>query len=353
MSAVRPEIATVLNKAASTHTLSKDEIVALLGTEDEETRSALFRAADETRARYLGDAVHLRAIIEFSSHCVRNCLYCGLRRDNRRLDRFRMRPGEIFEAARRARAEGYRTIVLQSGEDPHYEVDALAGLIRRLKSELDVAVTLSLGDMTRETYRLLRAAGADRYLLKHETADPALFARLRPGTMLSERLKRLVWLREAGYQVGGGNLVGLPGQSLGSLAADLLVLKRYQVHMAGIGPFIPNPDTPLAGSPPGSPALTLKVLAVTRLLLPRVHLPATTAVSVLHPEGRQLALRCGANVVMPDLTPDPYCRHYDIYPGKARLGSEGPNSFAWWEKELARLGRQVGKGRGHGWEAGR
>ncbi|MEW5763025.1 MAG: [FeFe] hydrogenase H-cluster radical SAM maturase HydE [Bacillota bacterium] len=328
------------------HALTREEIVSLLRAEGEEA-AALFRAADAVRAEYLGNAVHLRAVIEFSNYCVKNCLYCGLRRGNRRLARYRMTPEEILAAAGRARAEGYRTVVLQAGEDPAYKTAELARLVYRIKTELDVAVTLSLGDLRRDAYRELRAAGADRYLLKHETADPALFARLRPGTTLAGRLERLSWLRELGYQVGSGNIVGLPGQAPETLADDILLLKECDVEMAGIGPFIPHPATPLGTCPPGSLDLTLKVLAVTRLLLPLAHLPATTAVATLHPAGRRRALLSGANVVMPDLTPAPYRRHYEIYPGKGAPAGEGPNSFAWWEKELAGLDRTVARGYGH------
>jgi len=326
---------------------TREEIVALLTAGDADT-DALYRAADAVRAGHVGDTVHLRAIIEFSNHCVQNCLYCGLRRNNRRLFRYRMSPDEIFAAAAVARDQGYRTVVLQSGEDPGYPTSELARLVHRLKDQLDVAVTLSVGELPRVVYRELRTAGADRYLLKHETADPALFARLRPGTTLAGRLEKLVWLRELGYQVGSGNMVGLPGQTVESLAADVILLRELEVEMAGIGPFIPHPDTPLAGAPPGPLELTLDVLAVTRLVLPRAHLPATTAMSVLHPEGRQRALACGANVVMPDLTPEPYRRHYEIYPGRTAAPVGAPRSFAAWRETLAGLGRPVDSGYGHG-----
>lgn len=291
--------------------------------------------------------MHLRAIIEFSNYCVRNCYYCGLRRDNRLISRYRMTPEEILAAARAAQGEGYRTIVLQAGEDPAYTVDTLADLIGRMKEELDVAVTLSLGDRPKKDYRRLREAGADRYLLKHETADPRLFTSLRPGTDLPTRLRELHWLRELGYQVGAGNIVGLPGQSLETLVEDIVLLRALNVEMAGIGPFIPHPDTPLARFPAGSLEMTLKVLAITRLLLPHTHLPATTAVAVLAADGRQRALRAGANVIMPDLTPDVYRRHYGIYPGRGRPAGEGAASFAWWKRELAAAGREAAPGYGH------
>ncbi|MEW6726638.1 MAG: [FeFe] hydrogenase H-cluster radical SAM maturase HydE [Bacillota bacterium] len=343
---LRPEFAAALAKAGEAHTLAREEIVLLLGAEGEEA-AALFRAADQVRAAHLGPEVHLRAIIEFSNHCARNCLYCGLRRDNRRIRRYRMTPQEILAAAHRARQGGYRSIVLQSGEDPGFALDDLARVVKRIKETLDVAVTLSLGDRSRDDYRRLRDAGADRYLLKHETADPALFARLRPGTTLESRLERLRWLQELGYQVGAGSIVGLPGQTCETLAADILLLQSIGVEMAGIGPFIPHPDTPLGSSPPGSTDTTLKILAVTRLLLPRTHLPATTALATLDPEGRRRALAAGANVVMPDVTPAPYRQHYAIYPGRSRPQGGGEASFARWERELRAIGRQVGTGYGH------
>ncbi len=340
------DLAATLTKAAAGRNLSREEISALLRAEGEQAAEIL-RTADRVRAAHLGKEVHLRAIIEFSNYCVRNCFYCGLRRGNRLASRYRMAPEEILAAARKARDEGYRTIVLQSGEDPAYTVDTLADLIGRMKEELDVAVTLSLGDRSRDDYRRLREAGADRYLLKHETADPGLFARLRPGTNLRTRLRELRWLRELGYQVGAGNIVGLPGQTLETLVEDILLLRELGVEMAGIGPFIPHPDTPLARLPAGSLEMTLKVLAITRLLLPRAHLPATTAVAVLAADGRQRALQAGANVIMPDLTPASYRRHYGIYPGRSRPAGEGATSFAWWRRELAAIGRKPAAGYGH------
>jgi biotin synthase len=378
------EWAAALAKATVTHTLNREEIGMLLQTEGEPT-VALYQAADQVRTRYMGKAVHLRAIIEISNRCVQNCLYCGLRRDNRALPRYRMSPEEILAAARRAHQAGYRTIVLQSGEDPAYDAADLAWLVRRLKDELEVAVTLSLGDRSQNDYDRLWEAGADRYLLKHETSDPALFAYLRPGTTLDERLQKLGWLRELGYQVGAGNMVGLPGQTLETLADDILLLRELGVEMAGIGPFIPHPRTPLAAASTGSLEMTLKVLALTRLLLPDAHLPATTALAALparasyppmppmppppvHTQehanrrlvgatadpapglldtGRRRALQVGANVIMPDLTPASYRRHYDLYPGRTRPLAEEATSFSWWKQEMAVIGREIASGYGH------
>ncbi|MFA5384231.1 MAG: [FeFe] hydrogenase H-cluster radical SAM maturase HydE [Eubacteriales bacterium] len=335
----------ILDRAERAHSLSREDIVTLLRAEGEQSQ-ALFQKADEVREKYLGKGVHLRAIIEFSNNCIKNCLYCGLRRDNRELTRYRMTVDEIFSAAVKAGREGFKTIVLQAGEDPYYELEVIADLIRRIKSSSDIAVTLSLGDQTKKAYQEMRLAGADRYLLKFETSGPLLFGRLRPGTNLTGRLKRLSLLKELGYQIGSGNITGLPGQSLDSIAEDILLLKKLEVEMAGIGPFIPHLQTPLGNSLPGDLYLNLKVLAVTRLLLPLTHLPATTATAAVHPSGRRLALKAGANVVMPDLTPLPYRSYYDIYPG--RTGIQVSNSYSWWKEELERIGRSIAGGYGNG-----
>lgn len=342
-----PEVAAVLSAAlADGNTLSRDAVLTLLQAGPADTE-AVFAAADLVRSRNLGEEVHLRGIIEFSNCCVKNCRYCGLRRDNGKVPRYRLEPAEIIAAAREAAARGIKTIVLQSGEDPYYTADMLAGIIQRLKEELAVAVTLSLGDRSREDYRLLRRAGADRYLLKHETADPGLFARLRPGTTLQGRLKRLYWLRELGYQVGSGNMVGLPEQTASILAEDILLLRELAVEMAGTGPFIPHPDTPLAGYPAGSLELTLKMLAVTRLVLPQTHLPATTALGSIHPDGRRRGLLCGANVIMPNVTPLAYRTRYQIYPGKTGRHTPPAEDVNAAKTLIQSLDRQAGTGYGH------
>jgi len=316
---MRSSFKAALEKAYRKKPLFRKELVTLLEAEDKEEQDALFAAADRVRRQYMGDEIHFRGIIEFSNHCIRNCLYCGLRRDNQELKRYRMEPEEIFKVCDEAAKAGFKTVVLQAGEDPYYSVDTLADLIKLIKSKHDVAVTLSLGEKPPDFYYRLRKAGADRYLLKHETADPKLFSRLRPGTILRQRLDCLKHLKKFGYQVGSGNMVGLPGQNLNSLVEDILLMQELKIDMAGIGPFIPNEHTPLARCPQGDLGLTLKVLAVTRLTLPWVNLPATTALGTVHPRGREMALRCGANVIMPNVTPQAFRRLYRIYPGKESL----------------------------------
>lgn len=328
--------------------IGRREVLALLeGSAEPGGRDALFRAADEVRRRYVGDEVHLRGIIEFSNHCVRNCHYCGLRAGNHSLARYRMTPSEMVAIAERAAGLGLGTVVLQSGEDPYWDAEMLAGVIWEIKRRAGLAVTLSVGDRPREDYARWGEAGADRYLLKHETADAELFRRLRPGTTLGGRLQCVRDLRELGYQVGSGNMVGLPGQTLASLADDIVLLQELDVEMAGIGPFLPHPQTPLAGAQPGSVDLTLRVLAVARLALPWAHLPATTALGTADPEGRQKALRCGANVIMPNVGPTEYRSLYEIYPGKICLGDRAESCLVCLRRMVQDLGRTMGRGPGH------
>jgi len=343
---MRTEFREALKKAGDLKELSKEELVVLIDASEEES-TALFELADQVRRQFLGDEVHLRGIIEFSNYCANNCLYCGLRRSNRQLARYRMTMSEILDSARKAAGLGCKTIVLQSGEDGYYTANFLADTVRLLKKETDVAVTLSIGDRPREDYEKMREAGADRYLLKHETCDEKLFAVLRPGTSLAERIERLKWLGEIGFQVGSGNMVGLPGQTVETLAGDIILMRETGVEMAGIGPFIPNEQTPLGDRPAGTLALTLKTLAAARLALPCVHMPATTATGTIHPYGRDKALRCGANVIMPNMTPPAYRVSYQIYPGKTGLAGTPEESYAGAVKMVENAGRKVGTGYGH------
>ncbi len=350
-SSLRPTVKRSLERALAGRPLDRDEIIELLQSHGPEVE-ALRAAADEVRRRSVGDAVHLRGVIEFSNYCRRNCLYCGLRAGNGDLERYRIDPDEIVDIAGRAGKLGYRTIVLQSGEDVTYDADTLVWVVRRIKGDLDAAVTIAVGDRPRDEYKAWREAGADRYLLKHETADPELFSRLRPGTALAERVEHLRWLKELGYQVGSGNMIGLPGQTIASIADDLLLLRELDVEMAGIGPFIPNDQTPLADRPGGSLDQTLITLATARLVLPFAHLPATTATGSIDPRGRQKALSFGANVIMPNVTPGRYRQDYRIYPNKICLTEEPENCRPCVEAIITSLGRTVGRDYGHSPKAG-
>ncbi|MCI2425520.1 [FeFe] hydrogenase H-cluster radical SAM maturase HydE [Candidatus Acetothermia bacterium] len=312
----------------------------------EENELALW--ADEVRSRYCGDEVHLRGVIEFSNYCIRDCLYCGLRRSNKKLTRYRMTTEEIVERALMGFQAGVKTIVLQSGDDLEYREEDISRIIHLIKAKVDVAITLSVGERDYREYSAWKKAGADRYLLKHETANPVLYSGLHPGQTLSHRLKILGWLKEIGYQVGAGNLVGLPGQTLRDLADDILFMKELDVEMAGIGPYIPHPDTPLGRERGGSLNMTLKVLAVARIVLRDVHLPATTAVGSIHPEGREKALlKAGANVVMPNITPKQYRPLYQIYPGKICLDEDFENCLGCLAKRIESCGRKIAKDKGH------
>ncbi len=281
-----------------------------------EQADALRAQADHVRAVTFGDEVYLRGIIEFSSFCRCQCHYCGLRAANHELPRYRMTPAEVVAAAGCAVDCGLGTVVLQSGEDEWWTAERLAETVRQVKQTTGLAVTLSVGERPEADYRLWREAGADRYLLKHETADPALYASLHPGALLSARLHCLEVLAGLGYQVGSGCIVGLPGQTVASLAADLLLLQRLQVHMAGIGLLIPHPNTPLGQCPVGSAEMTLNMVALLRLLIPDVMIAATTALETAYVGGRLAALRAGANVLMPNITPRCHASRYEIYPGK-------------------------------------
>jgi len=334
----------------SSHTgaIKKDEIVALLKTRDTVRIEQLKRRADEVRKARVGDKVHLRGIIEFSNYCDKNCLYCGLRKDNARLKRYRITPDEIFDAAVIANELGYRTVVLQSGEDGEYPADALLGAITRIKKELDLAITLSLGELTFEEYRNLKDAGADRYLLRFETSDPDLYAKLKPDGDYDKRFECLAWLKGLGYQVGSGIMTGLEGQSAESIADDILLFNDFGLDMVGNGPFIPNPDTPLGSLAGGDLLTALKVTALTRLVTQNTHIPATTAIGTIHLEGRQKALACGANVVMPNVMPRQYREHYLIYPGKICIKEDPRACGACLRNMITGLGRNVAEDHGHG-----
>ncbi len=337
---------SLIEKALSTHALARPEIVALLSSAQPQV---LFQAADQVRKQYVGDGVYLRGLIEFSSYCKNDCMYCGLRKSNLHAQRYRLSPSQMMQMAKQAVALGYKTVVLQSGEDLWFDTDKMCQIIREIK-KLDVAVTLSVGEKPREAYAAYRAAGADRYLLRIETTDKALYEKLDPGMRFENRVRCLQDLKELGYEVGSGSLVGLPGQTLESLADDLLFFKNLPVDMAGIGPFIPHPHTPLKNeTTDGHFELSLKMMALMRLLLPDINIPATTAMETLHPEGRLRALQCGANVVMPNVTDTTYRKQYELYPGKVCTGDQAAQCRGCMQAKIESIGRHVSPGKGfHG-----
>ncbi len=336
----------ILCKAVQTRLLTREEIVRLLRWQE---AVPLFQAADRVRREFVGDGVYLRALIEFSNYCKNNCLYCGIRAGNVQVQRYRLSPAQIITTAKQAASYGYKTIVLQSGEDLWFDSDKLCDIISQIK-KLDVAITLSIGEKTREEYAAYRKAGADRYLLRIETTDKTLYEKLDPNMSWDNRVRCLHDLKDLGYEVGSGSLVGLPGQTVESLADDLLFFKKLPVDMAGIGPFIPHPQTPLADEKPdGHFEQALKMMAVMRLLLPDINIPATTAMETLHPQGRLLALQAGANVVMPNTTDTEYRPLYELYPGKICLGDSAGKCRGCVEQKINSIGRHVSPAKGfHG-----
>jgi biotin synthase len=336
------DIEYILNKVVQSHTLNEEEILYLLETKN---NKQIFEQADKIRKKYVGDEVHLRALIEFSNYCRQNCMYCGLRRDNSQLTRYRVEPNDIIELAKKAKNYGYKTIVLQSGEDSYYTVEKMIKIISEIK-DLDLALTLSIGEKTFEEYKAYRDAGADRYLLRIETTDEFLYSKLDPGMSLKNRMQCIENIKRLGYEVGSGIISGLPGQTLKSIAKDIIYLKSIPVDMAGIGPFIYHPDTPIENIKGNFFELSLKVMAVLRLLMPDINIPATTAMETLNHQGRLIALQSGANVVMPNATETIYKKYYEIYPGKICLGDSPAHCRFCIENKIKSINRCVSEGKG-------
>ncbi|MBI6873211.1 [FeFe] hydrogenase H-cluster radical SAM maturase HydE [Clostridium aciditolerans] len=333
----------LIKKAELAHILDREEIIKIL--EDDNCNEELFNAADRVRKEYVGDEVHLRGLIEFSNMCKRNCLYCGLRASNKNVKRYRLSPDEIVDLAKKAVSYGYKTIVMQSGEDDFYTVDKMKYIISNIK-KLDVAITVSVGEKTFEEYKAYKEAGADRYLIRIETTDKALYEDMDPGMSHEERKRCLKDIKELGYEVGTGCLVGLPNQTLSSLADDILFFKEIGADMIGIGPFIPNEDTPLKDEKGGEFTTSLKVMAITRLLMPDVNIPATTAMESLNKNGRIIALRSGANVVMPNVTEGEYRKLYALYPGKICTGDTPAHCRGCITGKITSIGRIVSDTKG-------
>ena len=331
----------LIKKAEEKHILSKNELIEILA--NEEFDKDVFAAADRVRKKYVGDEIHLRALIEFSNICKNNCLYCGLRRDNKDITRYRIDEDMLLELAHHACVNmGLKTIVLQSGEDMYFDVDRMCSIIKKIKA-MDVALTLSVGEKTKEEYKAYKNAGADRFLLRIETTDKDLYHRLDPQMSWDERKQCLSDIREAGLEVGSGVMVGLPNQTVESLADDILFFKEIDADMIGIGPFIPHPGTPLKNESGGTLNLSLKVMALTRLLLPDINIPATTAMETLAPNGQVMALKSGANVIMPNVTLTQYRKHYEIYPGKSNTNYTPDKSLSELVNKIESIGRKVSR----------
>ena len=323
--------------------MKKQEIIDILS--DSTKNEWLFKEADKIRREFVGDEIYLRALIEFSNICKRQCKYCGLRSYNKQVERYRLTKDEIIFSAKKAVDLGYQTIVLQSGEDDNYYSDKLCDIIRSIK-ELDVALTLSIGEKTFDEYKAYREAGADRFLLRIETTDKNLYEQMHPHASFENRIRCLEDLKTLGYEVGTGCLVGLPNQTIESLANDILFFKEINADMIGIGPFIPHSETPLKNEKQGDFWLALKVMALTRIILKNINIPATTAMETIIPNGRLIALQSGANVVMPNVSDINYRKKYEIYPNKAGINDDINTYLKDLEQKFLSIGRTISKSKG-------
>lgn len=314
----------IIDRLERERTLPREDFQQLLTGLSPEDEAYLFERAREVRHRVYGKEVYLRGLIEFTNCCKNDCYYCGIRRSNPNVQRYRLSTEEILDCCDRGYELGFRTFVLQGGEDPWFTEERMVEIIREIKkAHPDCALTLSIGEKSYESYRRFREAGADRYLLRHETADEAHYRRLHPAEMsLAVRKQCLYDLKELGFQVGAGFMVGSPGQTYEELAEDLVFLKELQPEMVGIGPFVPHHSTVFAKEPAGSVELTLRLLSMIRILLPAVLLPATTALGTMDPKGREKGLAAGANVVMPNLSPLKNRKQYELYDNKICTGEE-------------------------------
>jgi biotin synthase len=320
----------------------------------------LYAQADAVRKEYVGDAVHLRGLIELSSHCARQCMYCGLRQGNRALSRYRMTREEVLECARQAEKFGYGTVVMQAGEDDQLTAEWIAEVVRTIKRTTTLAVTLSLGERTQEEFQMWRTAGADRYLLRFETSDQNLFRIIHPQRINGgpDRLTLLKQIKSMGYEAGGGVMVGIPGQSYASLADDILAFSSLDLDMIGIGPYIPHAATPLGSGAlrppiastdqvPSNEEMVYKMIALTRIVCPDANIPSTTALATINKtDGRKQGLRAGANVVMPNLTPVKYRSLYEIYPAKACIEESAIDCNQCLRGQIFSIGRFAGQGQG-------
>lgn len=341
------ELPNLLEKAYQTNNLTNDEIIYLIKNITHKDRELLYSYALKTKRAYYGDKVYLRGLIEFSNFCRQDCLYCGIRASNAKVERYRLTPGEILGCCDQGYELGYRTFVLQSGEDLWYTDEILVALVHEIKIRYPkVAITLSIGQRRVGTYQSLFASGADRFLMRHETASKELYEKLHPTMHFDDRRASLNALKDLGYQVGAGFMVGLPGQTSADLAEDLRYLKEFHPDMIGIGPFIPHSETPLGTEKGGTLEDTLVMVALARLLIPDSLIPATTALGTLHPQGRELALKAGANVVMPIITPTSVRKQYALYENKI-CGDDQPEDCRYCiERRIQAAGFEVDLGRG-------
>lgn len=338
----------LIDRLCSENTLEYEEFTFLIKNIDSELLEYTRKSADTVRRRHFSNKIYTRGLIEFTNICKNDCYYCGIRKSNSKCDRYRLRDDEIYSCCEEGYSLGLRTFVLQGGEDGYFTDNKLCNIISHIKELYpDCAVTLSLGERDYNSYKALKAAGADRYLLRHETANEAHYGRLHPEEMkLSDRKECLFNLKSLGYQVGAGFMVGSPYQTVENLAEDLLFLKELRPHMIGIGPFIAHRDTPFLGFENGSLELTLFLLSILRLIFPKVLLPATTALATLNPYGREMGIKSGANVIMPNLSPENAKEKYLLYNGKLCSGSESAYNIASIAQSMKNIGYKIVTERG-------
>ncbi|MBP5532783.1 MAG: [FeFe] hydrogenase H-cluster radical SAM maturase HydE [Lachnospiraceae bacterium] len=338
----------IIDRLAKIHDLTDEEFEKLILCDDIEVNSYLAEKADEIRQKVYGKDVYLRGLIEFTNYCKNNCRYCGIRCANKNAERYRLSKEDILSCCDMGYELGFRTFVLQGGEDPYFNDDRLVSIVSAIKkNHPDCAITLSVGERERDSYQRLFDAGADRYLLRHETADKTHYELLHPAEMsFDHRIQCLKDLKEIGYQVGCGMMLGSPGQEIKHLVKDLRFLQSFKPHMVGIGPFIPHHDTEYANCSAGTVEMTLKLLSIIRLLLPDVLLPATTALGTIDPFGREKGLQAGANVVMPNLSPGNVRGKYLLYDNKICTGDEAAECIRCMSLRVLKAGYQVVESRG-------
>ncbi len=329
-------------------TLASEDLRELLSTLAPTEEELLYESAREVRERWYGKDVYLRGLVEFTSWCRNDCYYCGLRRSNARAERYRLSERQVLSCCDQGYDLGFRTFVLQGGDDARCTDELVCGIVRQIRDRHpDCAVTLSIGERPRSSYEAYFAAGAERYLLRQETSNPAHYRMLHPpGLTIESRKRCLADLKDIGYQVGCGIMVGTPHQTWDHVVEDLLYMRGFQPHMVGIGPFIPHKDTPFRDEPRGTLGDTLHLLAVVRLMLPQVLLPATTALGTIDPQGRELGILAGANVLMPNLSPRDVRGKYLLYDGKARVADEAVACDLQLGRRIARMGYELAWGRG-------
>ena len=338
----------LIEKLCKTSDLSDNELKMLIADTAVQTAELLAKRADEVRRKYYGNKVFLRGLIEISSYCKNDCLYCGIRRSCKSAERYRLDRQQILDCADIGYKLGLRTFVMQGGEDAFFTDDYMCGIISELRQRYpDCAITLSLGERSAESYRKMKEAGADRYLLRHETASQELYSKIHPAEMrLDNRIKCLYNLKETGFQTGSGFMVGVPFQTADDIIKDIRFLQELQPHMIGIGPFIPHKDTPFRNEKGGTLSLTLRLLGILRLMFPKVLLPATTALGTISPVGRELGLKTGCNVIMPNISPEDARKKYNLYDNKLISGGETAEGISLLKAEIEAAGYKIADERG-------